>query len=237
MTPKDFAAVPGTETAPYVELAGKTSMPNVVEIKKSSQSMSKKLGKAMKTSLGKMLPSKPGAKSPGQLEYPELEILPTKEGYKDLEALQRSIETLKGSEHAKMATNPALAIAELEDQPASSLDTLPARLHEAEHARHESANDTTNTVHNDVALESKNAHKSGTEAPTIRPVTPANINMLPAGDSTTATTEKWATPASRLSYTTALDENDAGELFDLTLHSRGVLTLHKLRLPWFTISH
>ncbi|KAK1496218.1 hypothetical protein CTAM01_08405 [Colletotrichum tamarilloi] len=212
MTPKDFAAVPGAETAQYVELAGKTSMPSVVEIKKSSQSMSKKLGKAMKTSLGKMMPSKPGVKSSAQLEYPELEILPTKEGYKDLEALQSSIETLKGSEHAKMAINPALAIAELENQPASSLDPLPARLHEAEHARHESANDTANTAQNDVALESKNAHKGGTEVPTIRPVTPANMIMLPAGDSTTATTEQWATPASRLSYTTALDENDAGHL-------------------------
>ncbi|KAG7053268.1 hypothetical protein JMJ77_0000358 [Colletotrichum scovillei] len=211
MTPKDFATFPGTETAQYVELAGKTSMPSVVEIKKSSQSMSKKLGKAMKTSLGKMMPSKPGVKSSAQLEYPELEILPTKEGYKDLEALQSSIETLKGSERAKMAINPALAIAELEDQPASSLDTLPARLHETEHARHESANDTANTAQNNVALESKNAHKGGTEAPTIRPVTPANMIMLPAGDSTTATTEQWATPASRLSYTTALDENDAGD--------------------------
>ncbi|KAK1727698.1 hypothetical protein CaCOL14_001533 [Colletotrichum acutatum] len=211
MTPKDFAAVPGTETAQYVEIAGKTSMPNVVEIKKTSQSMSKKLGKAMKISLGKMMPSKPGVKSSAQLDYPELEILPTKEGYKDLEALQKSIETLKGSEHAKMATNPVLAIAELEDQPASSLDTLPARLHEAEHARHESANDTANIVHDDVVLESKNAHMGGTEAPTIRPVTPANMIMLPAGDSTTATTEQWATPASRLSFTTALDENDTGD--------------------------
>ncbi|KAK1473312.1 hypothetical protein CCUS01_17188 [Colletotrichum cuscutae] len=231
MTPKDFAAVPGAETAQYVELAGKTSMPSVVEIKKSSQSMSKKLGKAMKTSLGKMMPSKPGVKSSAQLEYPELEILPTKEGYKDLEALQSSIETLKGSEHAKMAINPALAIAELENQPASSLDPLPARLHEAEHARHESANDTANTVQNDVALESKNAHKGGTEVPTIRPVTPANMIMLPAGDSTTATTEQWATPASRLSYTTALDDNDAGELFNLAFYSCGVFTLHKLKLP------
>ncbi|KXH41228.1 hypothetical protein CSIM01_03434 [Colletotrichum simmondsii] len=229
MTPKDFAAVPDAETAQYVELAGKTSMPSVVEIKKSSQSMSKKLGKAMKTSLGKMMPSKPGVKSSAQLEYPELEILPTKEGYKDLEALQSSIETLKGSEHAKMAINPALAIAELENQPASSLDTLPARLHEAEHARHESASDTANTAQNDVALESKNAHKGGTEVPTIRPVTPANMIMLPAGDSTTATNEQWATPASRLSYTTALDENETGRARNVMNKGGGFAAWRKSR--------
>ncbi|OHF02394.1 hypothetical protein CORC01_02387 [Colletotrichum orchidophilum] len=212
--PKDFMAVPGSEIAHGVDFASKTSLPNVVEIKNRSQSMSKKIGNAMKTSLGKMMPSKPGAKSPAQLEYPELEILPTKEGYKDLEALQRSIETLKGSEYAKMATNPALAIADLEDKSASSLRTLPAQLHEAEHARHDSAKGTANSpVRNDVAFQSKDAHGDGTEPPSIRPVTPANMITLPAGDSTTATTELWATPASRLSYTTALDENDAGEFY------------------------
>ncbi|KAK1625661.1 hypothetical protein BDP81DRAFT_474151 [Colletotrichum phormii] len=110
-----------------------------------------------------------------------------------------------------MATNPALAIAEMEDQSASSLSTLPAQLQEAEHARHESANETANVVQNDIALKSKDAHSDDTEAPTIRPVTPANMITLPAGDSTAATTEQWATPASRLSYTTALDDNDAGD--------------------------
>lgn len=199
MTSKDFAAVPASKNLQHTWVTDKGPVAREAEMNKNTHSISKRLGKAMKGGLGKIMASKPETKNSAQLEFPELEVLPTKEGYKDLKALDRSIETLKSSQRAKLAINPALAMAELENQSKQSLSkTLSAQMQEAEHARHDSADETTHGTFKSEDFGSVN------EASTVRPVTPANLITLPAGDSTTATTERWATPASRLSYSPSL---------------------------------
>ncbi|TQN74608.1 hypothetical protein CSHISOI_00822 [Colletotrichum shisoi] len=179
---------------------------------------SKKLGQAMKKRLVKAISSKSGTESEAQLEFPELEVLPTKDGYKDLEAIQKSVATLKASERAKMATNPALAIAEFENHSQQSLtETLPAQLQEAKHARHEFAGKTAvNSA--DGVVEGESTHVHGIGKLSTRPVTPANIIALPAGDSTAATaTENWVTPASRLTRSPGGDDNSTASVEDAQL--------------------
>lgn len=180
----------------------------------------KKLGKAMKKRLVKAISSKSGTKCEAQLEFPELEVLPTKDGYKDFEAFQKSVATLKASERAKMATNPAFAIAEFENHSQQSLtETLPAQLQEDKHARHEFAGKTAvNSA--DGVVEGELTHVHGIEKPSTRPVTPANIIALPAGDSTAATaTENWVTPDSRLTRSPGGDDNSTASVEDAQLVS------------------
>ncbi|KAF9874508.1 hypothetical protein CkaCkLH20_08071 [Colletotrichum karsti] len=191
---KDFATVTASKDK-QIWVTDKDSAELDAEVNQGTQSISKKLGKAMKTGLNKMVASKSKNKQSAQLEYPELEILPTKDGYKDLKALEESIAAMKSSQRAKMATNPALAIAEVENESQQSISrTLPTQILEAEHARHESADDADSSSgrHNMVA----NPISDGM---TVRPVTPANLVAPQTDGSATATTENWVTPVSRMS--------------------------------------
>nr|XP_036580983.1 uncharacterized protein CTRU02_08948 [Colletotrichum truncatum]KAF6789156.1 hypothetical protein CTRU02_08948 [Colletotrichum truncatum] len=191
--PKDFAAS-ATVSEKQTWVTDKTSVEQEMETQQTPQSLSKRLGKAVKAGLNKMAQSKPKSKQPDQLEYPELEILPTKEGYKDLKALEKSIEAMKVSQRAKMATNPALAIAEMEKESKNSLGkALAVQIQEAEHAKRDQATKTDHITDCD-----KGAAESGNGGLSNRPVTPANRAISQIGD-TTATTENWATPVSRLS--------------------------------------
>ncbi|CCF36838.1 hypothetical protein CH063_08313 [Colletotrichum higginsianum] len=142
--PNDFAALYASkDSQQHVWVTEQHLDATEAETCQPHEPFSKKLGKAMKKRLVKAISSKSGTKSEAQLEFPELEVLPTKDGYKDLEAIQKSVATLKASERAKMATNPALAIAEFENPSQQSLtETLPAQLQEAKHARHEFAGKT-----------------------------------------------------------------------------------------------
>ncbi|OHW96574.1 hypothetical protein CSPAE12_04771 [Colletotrichum incanum] len=217
VTTRDFAVLPVLKDSDqHIWVTSKGLDATEAETTQLHQPLSKRLGKVMKKSLGKVMPSKSGTENVAQLEFPELEVLPTKEGYKDLEAIQTSIVALKTSERAKMATNPALVIAELENQSKQSLiKNIPAQLQEAEHARHESirkaAVETTNG-----AIESNEAHAHGIGECSVRPVTPANVVTLPEGNSTAATTtENWATPASRLSHSPALDGHSTASIEDV----------------------
>lgn len=153
----------------------------------AAHSLSKKFGKAMKTGLTKMVQSKPKGKS-AELEYPELEILPTKGGYKDVEAIQRSVATLSPRLRAKMATHPAQALADMEN----------------ESRQYGGAYHTSDGSADNAALRNDKSKDVGTSAKvalSIRPVTPASLAIAPNGDLTTpTTTEHWATPASRLSF-------------------------------------
>ncbi|KAF5526537.1 hypothetical protein CGCA056_v002151 [Colletotrichum aenigma] len=153
----------------------------------AAHSLSKKFGKAMKTGLTKMVQSKPKGKS-AELEYPELEILPTKGGYKDVEAIQRSVATLSPRLRAKMATHPAQALADMENE---------SRQYGGAHHTSDGSADNA-ALRND---KSKDVGTSAKVALSIRPVTPASLAIAPNGDLTTpTTTEHWATPASRLSF-------------------------------------
>ncbi|KAK2004281.1 hypothetical protein LX36DRAFT_564568 [Colletotrichum falcatum] len=216
VTMKDFAVIPGLGNSDqYVWITDKGSEGVGAETKHPHQSLSKRLGRAMKSSLGKVMPSTLGIKNAAQLEFPELEILPTKGGYKDLEAIQTSIATLKTSQRAKMATNPALVMAELETQSKQFLiKKIPVQLQEAEHARHGSAGKAAVETA-DGTIEGSKGHTYAIREPSIRPVTPANMINPSEGDSTVATaTENWVTPASRLSHSPASDGDSTASMGD-----------------------
>ncbi|KAJ0167864.1 hypothetical protein CTA2_12613 [Colletotrichum tanaceti] len=219
VTAKDFAALYASkDTQQHVWITEKHPDATEAEPCQPHEPFPKKLGKAVKKKLAKAISSKSGTKSEAQLEFPELEVLPTKDGYKDLEAIQKSVATLKASERAKMATNPALAIAEFEFHSQQALiETLPAQLQEANHAGHDFAGKTTVNPADGV-IEGELAHVHGVENPSTRPVTPANRIALPAGDSTAATTtENWVTPASRLTRSLGGDDNSTASVEDAQL--------------------
>ncbi|KAK2756314.1 hypothetical protein CKAH01_05835 [Colletotrichum kahawae] len=201
---KDFALASTNDQQSWV--TDKKMGANGDKNEEAAHSLSKKFGKAMKTGLTKMVQSKPKGKY-AELEYPELEILPTKGGYKDVEAIQRSVATLSPSQRAKMATQPAQAFADMEN----------------ESKRRGGAQHTSDGSANNAALrneEGKEVATSAKVALSIRPVTPASLVIAPNGDVTTpTTTEHWATPASRLSfsstfhteegYISAVDDNES----------------------------
>ncbi|EQB55031.1 hypothetical protein CGLO_05062 [Colletotrichum gloeosporioides Cg-14] len=182
---KDFALASTTDQQGWV--TDKKMGANGDKDEEAAHSLSKKFGKAMKTGLTKMVQSKPKGKS-AELEYPELEILPTKGGYKDVEAIQRSVATLSPRLRAKMATHPAQALADMENE---------SRQWGGAHHTSDGSADTI-ALRNDV---SKDVATSAKVALSIRPVTPASLAIAPNGDLTTPTTTgHWATPASRLSF-------------------------------------
>ncbi|KAF6844106.1 hypothetical protein CMUS01_01422 [Colletotrichum musicola] len=208
--PKDFA-VASTSTDEQGWVTDKDSLAQKPETTQPPQSISKRLGKAVKTTLNKVAQSKSKNNESAQLEYPELEILPTKDGYEDLKALEESIEQLKSSQRAKMATNPALAIAEIENESKQSMGTmLAAQFQENEHARHELAGDagTSTRKGKEVARKGKEVAREGIEDAPTRPATPGLLTTQQTADSTSVETEGWATPASRMSHNPDAEATD-----------------------------
>ncbi|KAI8261368.1 hypothetical protein K4K58_001357 [Colletotrichum sp. SAR11_239] len=182
---KDFALAGTTDQQSWI--TDRKMGVNGDKDEEAAHSLSKKFGKAMKTGLTKMVQSKPKGKST-ELEYPELEILPTKGGYEDVEAIQRSVATLSPRLRAKMVTHPAQALADMENE---------SRQYGGAHHTSDGSADNA-ALRND---KSKDVGTSAKVALSIRPVTPASLAIAPNCDLTTpTTTEHWATPASRLSF-------------------------------------
>ncbi|KAG7146864.1 hypothetical protein HYQ46_004327 [Verticillium longisporum] len=88
----------------------------MTDLQLGSRSFSGKFGKAVKTGLEKLLPPKSGpldeagrslsghvALAGKRLEYPELEVLPTEGGYKELKALEQGIDIVK-NRHLELPT-------------------------------------------------------------------------------------------------------------------------------------
>lgn len=194
MKPKDFAVAPvSNEEQGWV--TDKESLAQKTETQQPPSSISKRLGKAVKTTLNKVVQSKSKNRESAQLEYPELEILPTKDGYEDLKALEKSIEKMKSSQRAKMATNPALAIAEIENASKPSMGTmLAAQFQQTERERNEPSGDAGPSTR-----KGKEVAHSRIEDEQTRPATPGLLATQQTADSTSVTTEGWATPASRMS--------------------------------------
>ncbi|EEY19204.1 conserved hypothetical protein [Verticillium alfalfae VaMs.102] len=101
MKSRDFAIVASTGDGRIEWVTDKDPAATMTDLQLGSRSFSGKLGKAVKTGLEKLLPPKSGpldeagrslsghvAFADKRLEYPELEILPTEGGYKELKALE-----------------------------------------------------------------------------------------------------------------------------------------------------
>ncbi|OLN86663.1 hypothetical protein CCHL11_03771 [Colletotrichum chlorophyti] len=191
VTPQDFAVVPISESSHSSWVTDKDSLANEAETKKASTSLTQRFSKAMKTTLGKVVHTKADNRNSDLLEHPELEIIPVKEGYRGLKAIERTIETMDESQRAKMATFPAQVMAELESQPMQSLSETSDEKQEASHGGASGTDSKT--------LENKKSFQPVGGKSSNRPVTPANLFNPPLSDPNTAATEQWATPASHLS--------------------------------------
>ncbi len=103
VVPRDFATKNTSKTNEKVASMERAKTRSKGSLKSGSRTFSSSLGRAMKQSLAKMIPTKEGppmledsrAKHKGFLEYPELELLPMQGGYKDLQALEGQINTMK----------------------------------------------------------------------------------------------------------------------------------------------
>ncbi|KAG7124753.1 hypothetical protein HYQ44_001938 [Verticillium longisporum] len=108
MKSRDFAIVASTGDGRIEWITDKDPAAIMTDLQLGSRSFSGKFGKAVKTGLEKLLPPKSGpldeagrslsghvAFAGKRLEYPELEILPTEGGYKELKALEQGIGIVK----------------------------------------------------------------------------------------------------------------------------------------------
>lgn len=125
VTPKDFAA---KQVAAGGKVIWTTDKDEAVALdrKKTVRSFSDRFPQPFKSRWSKFLPSgdksmrgkrRSSLQTSGDLEYPELELLPTTRGYKELRALEREIMGLKrrvGSDQRapsdEMATRPSLTL-------------------------------------------------------------------------------------------------------------------------------
>lgn len=107
---RDFAPHTNSDTGDTVVPSERTTMQPKNSLRSTQRSLSDSIGKAMKQGWAKINPIRErqvmrktsyGAPE-GFLEYPELELLPGQGGYRDLEALEDQIETMKhGSAHSE----------------------------------------------------------------------------------------------------------------------------------------
>ncbi|KAI5925489.1 hypothetical protein F4810DRAFT_658868 [Camillea tinctor] len=173
-----------------------------------SRSLSSHFSKAMKEGWGKVAPRKDGLnrdrtpsitplddrKSRGYLEYPELELLPTPSGYKEVQALEQQIDTIKRYSSAPLGSRRELS----RDSTRPSLTT---RL--VEHAHQlQSGNESSSSPD----MENLPVHSSVRTAPT-------QLDTLPASRTVSGAAEEFGTPQSHISYedcvpTHMLDEDD-----------------------------
>lgn len=121
---RDFAIQDTPKTGSSVATLKRTKTQSKGVLKSAPRSFSNSLGRAMKQSLTKMMPTKEEPvlmkESPERpeefLEYPELELLPKKGGYKDLQALEHQIDLMRhgtidpGSGPRNPSTNPSLTM-------------------------------------------------------------------------------------------------------------------------------
>ncbi|KAF7553802.1 hypothetical protein G7046_g7001 [Stylonectria norvegica] len=171
----------------------------------ATRSFSLKLGKAVKTKLTKLilgrrnsptqersnsLKGRRGSSQPaGLLEYPELEILPTESGYRELKALEREIGAMKGE-----LPQPATEITETTMMRRRSTKSLGSRISALMYEVAENHHD-----HDEAESE---------ERIETCPVTPPSGPHNCLGGSV-AMTEEFVTPQSRFSFGDMLQQEKA----------------------------
>ncbi|TDZ67299.1 hypothetical protein CTRI78_v002997 [Colletotrichum trifolii] len=202
VTSKDFVAAEAQQSR-VTDIAARQSGAEA-----TPKSISKKLGKVVKSRIDKLVSPKPKEKGFAHLEHPELEALPSCEGHKDLTEFQGSIDNLLPTQRAKMVSNPALALADMEASRRSLNTPSSVRAPEIEH--------TGRGYPNRSKRDSRQveANEPVTRAAHGRPFTPADLSGPQVADITTATTEPWATPASRLSDSPPPTNTHASKLND-----------------------
>jgi hypothetical protein len=179
-------------------------------LKGSTRSFSGKLGQAVKSGLTKLKRTTSGlsdetsnslrgrrrsSQAGGELDYPELEILPTEAGYRELMALEQEIEILKGTSQPGQTTGNDLGGGSQWSRRVSAI------VHAMEHQL-ETGGDKHPTD-----VQEKDAKS--------RPETPASPQVPHGPDSTTATTtERFMTPPSRMTSveTARLTQSDDGNV-------------------------
>ena len=180
------------------------------------RSLSARMGKALRIGLKKLIPEKRGPSaeenrssskrrssrdSGGDLEYPELELLPTQGGYTELRALERDIDTLKGIGGLNCRLSPRTPTTAADSWDHSQpVELIGARL-------------DGSPGNDDESSEGNMPLRRLTEATSYNsiPVTPGDRLLHPPGvaghtkESTSTTIERYSTPLSRMSvYNDAL---------------------------------
>jgi len=168
------------------------------------RALTNKFGKALRTSFSKIMPGKraisadaDGAKgrrssrqSSGDLEFPELELLPMEGGYKELRALEREFGFLKGVErpHRRVSTHPTGA----EGDKSSFGSKMASNLHL-----------DGSSDYGDDTLQVSGAHRSKSRDRSSMPVTPdpgpGATMTCHTQESASTGVDRWETPLSRLS--------------------------------------
>ncbi|KAL7624171.1 hypothetical protein AAE478_005728 [Parahypoxylon ruwenzoriense] len=127
-------------------------------------------------------------KSNGLLEYPELEILPMQGGYKELQALEQQIGTMKRGPMASEGQSAGLS-------PDNTKPQLSMRLAEKIHM----------IQHGGSGVLSEDDEHSIAPPPVVSPVTPKSLLLAPRGVS--GATSRFETPGSHVSYDDCLPKH------------------------------
>lgn len=214
VTPKDFAVAETSMTGPTKWATDKEIEVNGLDegyVTPDRRSFSSKVGRTLRESLAKLLPDREGPNtslhnfssharkrpaSSGSLEYPELELLPHHGGYKELEALEKTIDHLKRPSMASGTRSRGLS-------GASSRTPLSLRFaQELQNLRHDDRPGSPDTCD----LSSRAALQ-----PPNTPVEKRELSQARSG-----TSQQYGTPLTHVSYddcvpTHMLDENDSAK--------------------------
>lgn len=202
---RDFAiAIPAMEdainVATHKNLPAHTSRPFT-----GRRSLSGRFAKAMKAGFNKMIAPKgrvgsegnslrnvvPSSRHRGELEYPELEILPTEAGYKELKALERTVESMKTGRPVKIVNTtepPFHASHDIAPAAAAEISVAVEEKDSEEYPRGPAPSPDSrfeNMAKTTVAVE---------DALHFRPETPANPFIQGVRESTMSANERFSTP-------------------------------------------
>lgn len=207
---RDFAVQDKSNADSLVATTEGTKPQSKLSLMSASRTFSSSLGRAMKQSLTKIIPTKEGSpsmkesreKHNGSLEYPELELLPMQGGYKDLRALEDQIDTMK---HGTTKPEGILRDASIE----SINPPLSVRLaHDVHNLRCE--NDDINNSEVTGGITTSSQHNNHPETPSIIVATAS---------------DKLESPPSSVSYDDCvpkhmLDDNDSIKSYKTVLVKR-----------------
>ncbi|KAK9416297.1 hypothetical protein SUNI508_01714 [Seiridium unicorne] len=227
VTPRDFVIVSntvGNDAKRSVEKESHAPAPDHNHATQKQTSFSSKLGRTFRGSFAKFLPNqdcpqsgldnvtenykrRPG--STGHLEYPELELLPSHGGYKELEALEKTIDHIKRPP-VTIGTRPRGLSG------ASSRTPLSLRFAQDVHKyQHDNRNGSIETG----------------ELPNVTEIQHPNtpVGGQPASRTISGTTQAFDTPTSHISYDDCvprhmLDENDSSKSDSTALVKRSKST-------------
>ncbi|KAI1635488.1 hypothetical protein F4809DRAFT_664190 [Biscogniauxia mediterranea] len=196
------------------------------------RTLSSHFSKAMKEGWSKMVTSKDsfnrdattsritpdGRKSRGYLEYPELELLPTPSGYREVQALEQQIDTIKRRSVSHFSRWQ-------DSSHDSTKPSLTARVVEQAHE----------LQHSTEGRQSPNVENPSLYTADRLP--PTQLHTLPTPRAVTGATEEFGTPQSHISYedcvpTHMLDEDDdnsgTGDVANTMKHVRSENGLNRL---------